>query len=334
MNNSTLKHSLLTIFLFSLCYTVFAQSNTETDQRLKIRLGFNSVDNFHRQLLVTEDSNATSGIDFGYDAELYENFQNDMYWLINDIRFVSQGVDVIDFNTVLPIGLHTQSGISTILIDEILNAPDSLGVSVYDKVTDKYHDITNNDGFSIDLAAGSYLDRFELRFFNTNEVNNSEDVEEEEEEEDDNSSEDEETEESEETDENDENDENDEDTEQDDDENDDEEEENDEEDNDEEDNDEDEDTTDEPEIDVTTPGGNKIALYYINSTKTIIIENENKHEVESVYIYTLNGKLKVKYNALRKQENTTIETNNLPAGNYIIIANTAVGKLMKKVSIN
>jgi len=333
MNNSTLKHSLLTIFLFSLCYTVFAQSNTETDQRLKIRLGFNSVDNFHRQLLVTEDSNATSGIDFGYDAELYENFQNDMYWLINDIRFVSQGVDVIDFNTVLPIGLHTQSGISTILIDEILNAPDSLGVSVYDKVTDKYHDITNNDGFSIDLAAGSYLDRFELRFFNTNEVNNSEDVEEEEEEEeDDNSSEDEETEESEETDENDENDENDEDTEQDDDENDDEEEENDEEDNDEEDNDED--TTDEPEIDVTTPGGNKIALYYINSTKTIIIENENKHEVESVYIYTLNGKLKVKYNALRKQENTTIETNNLPAGNYIIIANTAVGKLMKKVSIN
>lgn len=332
MNNSTLKHSLLTIFLFSLCYTVFAQSNTETDQRLKIRLGFNSVDNFHRQLLVTEDSNATSGIDFGYDAELYENFQNDMYWLINDIRFVSQGVDVIDFNTVLPIGLHTQSGISTILIDEILNAPDSLGVSVYDKVTDKYHDITNNDGFSIDLAAGSYLDRFELRFFNTNEVNNSEDVEEEEE--DDNSSEDEETEESEETDENDENDENDEDTEQDDDENDDEEEENDEEDNDEEDNDEDEDTTDEPEIDVTTPGGNKIALYYINSTKTIIIENENKHEVESVYIYTLNGKLKVKYNALSKQENTTIETNNLPAGNYIIIANTAVGKLMKKVSIN
>ncbi len=141
---------------------------TEQDNRMKIRLGFNSVNTLHRQILVTVDPNATSGIDFGYDGENTEANQDDMYWMITDNKFVIQGIDIIEASTILPLGLHTDSnGINTFTIDALENVPTDLEIYVYDKVTEIYHDVRQND-FSIDLLAGEYLDRFELRFSDVN----------------------------------------------------------------------------------------------------------------------------------------------------------------------
>ena len=141
---------------------------TEPDDRMKIRLGFNSVSNLHRQILVTVDPNATSGVDFGYDAENIDSQVDDMYWMINNEKYLIQGTDTIEAQTILPLGLHAATnGINTFTIDALENVPNTLDIYIYDKVTLIYHNIRQSD-FSIDLQAGEYLQRFELRFADAN----------------------------------------------------------------------------------------------------------------------------------------------------------------------
>ncbi|WP_055448516.1 LamG-like jellyroll fold domain-containing protein [Lacinutrix mariniflava] len=141
--------------------------NQQDDDRLKIRLGFSTADLFNRQLLVTRDANATDLIDFGYDAENTEELNTDMFWMIDSNKFNIQGTNVIEASTVLPLGIKTiVSGINTFKIDALENVPADLEIYIYDAVTDLYHDIRTNPNFAIDLPAGEYLDRFELRFSN------------------------------------------------------------------------------------------------------------------------------------------------------------------------
>lgn len=139
------------------------------DERMKIRLSLNTTCTYKRQILVTVDDNATPQIDFGYDGELNETHEDDMYWVIDNKKFLIQGINIIKASTILPIGLHTDvNGISTFKIEELTNVPNDLDIFIYDAVTGTYNDIKNNPGFSINLPAGSYMDRFELRFSNGN----------------------------------------------------------------------------------------------------------------------------------------------------------------------
>ncbi len=71
------RPTLLSILFIAISFCAFSKSNG--DNRIKIRLGFTSVNNIHRQILVTVDENTTAGVDFGYDAENFENRQDDMY---------------------------------------------------------------------------------------------------------------------------------------------------------------------------------------------------------------------------------------------------------------
>ncbi|WGD34159.1 LamG-like jellyroll fold domain-containing protein [Olleya sp. YS] len=142
-----------------------ASNNTyNADNRLKIRLGFNSVNSLHRQLLVTEDTNATPGYDWGYDGVNNETQMDDIYWMVDNDKYIIQGTNDISATTILPLGLHVDNnGINTFTIDALENVPTDLEIYIYDAVTDTYHDIRQSD-FSINLNAGEYLDRFELRF--------------------------------------------------------------------------------------------------------------------------------------------------------------------------
>lgn len=286
MNILSLKPILLFTCILTIVSSAFAQSNTNSDTRLKIRLGFNTTANTHRQLLVTQDSNATPGIDFGYDAVLYDNFENDMFWLIEGQKFVSQGIDVINFNTVLPLGIQTEEGISTILIDELCNVPENYGLLIYDKVTDTHHNIGENP-VSIELPAGIYLNRFQLKFIDKNLIEEANENEED--------NEDNETTETEET---------------------------------------NEEAPEDILTETITTISNAIVIYYANNTKEIIIENESLHKINSLQIFTFSGQLKAQYNTIEIADFVTIQPNNLGPGNYILIANTAIGDIMKKVSIN
>ena len=140
--------------------------DNESDDRLKIRLSFESVNTYKRQLLVTQDSQATNQIDFGYDAVNKDELSNDMFWMIDNEKFVIQGTNTIDESTILPVGTTTtENGINTFKIDALDNVPSDLEIYIHDKTLDTYHNLRNSD-YQIDLASGEYLERFEITFTN------------------------------------------------------------------------------------------------------------------------------------------------------------------------
>ncbi|WP_158848730.1 LamG-like jellyroll fold domain-containing protein [Algibacter sp. L1A34] len=136
----------------------------EDDTRPKLRIGFNSVNQIHRQLLVTADEHATSGYDSGFDAQDIDQLSDDMYWLIGDDKFGIQAIDMIDEATKIPLGIHTKTaGVNTISIDKLENFPEGLNIYLYDKELNISHNLKEGD-YNISLAAGEYLNRFEITF--------------------------------------------------------------------------------------------------------------------------------------------------------------------------
>jgi hypothetical protein len=139
-------------------------SKTNADTRPKIRLGFDSSIGAHRQLLVGADPNTTNQFDIGYDAQMFDTNENDMYWEIGDNQFVIQAIP--DFNTdrIIPLGLViANEGEVTIKIDELENVSSNTKIYLYDNKTGMYHDLKNSD-FKIALAVGTYNKRFSLKF--------------------------------------------------------------------------------------------------------------------------------------------------------------------------
>ncbi|PIB32253.1 MAM protein [Gaetbulibacter sp. 5U11] len=138
--------------------------NYNSDSRLKIRLGLNSVNGIHRQLLVTQDSHATPGYDWAYDGEKKDAQMDDMCWTIDNKDYIIQGTNVIDQNTVLPISLITNTaGDNTLTLDALENVPNSLDIYLHDLVNATYHDLRQSD-FIVNLPAGEHNNRFELVF--------------------------------------------------------------------------------------------------------------------------------------------------------------------------
>lgn len=145
------------------------QSSADTsdeafDPRMKIRLEFNSVNTYTRKILVVADENASMSYDWGYDAELYDNQVDDMYWLIDNDKYVIQGIDAINPDTELPLGINIDSdGINQISIDKLENIPDNMDIYLNDMELGIYHNLKESS-YEINLLAGTYLDRFKIVF--------------------------------------------------------------------------------------------------------------------------------------------------------------------------
>lgn len=145
-----------------------SQQNTTVDDRMKIRLGFNSVNTIRRQLLLTVDNNATTGVDWGYDGLLYDDQMDDLFWMINNEKYVIQGTSPININSVFPLGIKLDSaGNNTITIDEIENAHTGMTIYVHDLENDTYHNLSESD-FTFNLPAGEYLNKYEITFTENN----------------------------------------------------------------------------------------------------------------------------------------------------------------------
>ncbi|WP_053069201.1 T9SS type A sorting domain-containing protein [Bizionia psychrotolerans] len=147
-----------------------AQQNVDVvDTRMKIRLGFNSVNTIHRQLLVTADDRASLAYDWGFDGLLNEVQVDDMAWLIDADKYTIQGIDTFTEETVLPLHIKTgDDGLNNITIDSLEHIPDDLSIFVHDMELDIYHNLRTNGNYEIYLAAGNYTDRFEITFTDGN----------------------------------------------------------------------------------------------------------------------------------------------------------------------
>jgi len=145
------------------------QNDTDIDDRMKIRLGFNSTNSLHRQILVAVDGSATMDYDWGFDGKLNETQMDDIYWMINNNKYVIQGINEIDENnTVLPLGISTNvEGNNSITIDALENIPNELQILLHDIELDIYHNLRESD-YSVVLPAGEHLNRFEVVFTTPN----------------------------------------------------------------------------------------------------------------------------------------------------------------------
>ncbi|WP_405377897.1 LamG-like jellyroll fold domain-containing protein [Nonlabens sp. Asnod3-A02] len=139
--------------------------NTSRDTRLKIRLGFDSSNLIHRQLLLTVDSLTTYQVDRGYDGRLLDEQIDDMSWIVNTDKLTIQGVPSIENGAELPlfIKLKDDSNFS-ITIDDLLNVLPTQNIFIRDNVLNTYVNLMNGDYTSPVLTAGIYEDRFSVVF--------------------------------------------------------------------------------------------------------------------------------------------------------------------------
>lgn len=135
------------------------------DPYMKIRLGYNTHNLYHRQVLLGfMNEKATSGMDYGYDALNIDDFPNDMYFLVGDNQLVIQGVGFFDVNTSLPIGVKAnEDGRVSFVIDTLENFAPDQPIFIHDNLTDTYHSIRGKT-YEISLPAGTHDSRFSLRF--------------------------------------------------------------------------------------------------------------------------------------------------------------------------
>jgi hypothetical protein len=135
------------------------------DTLMKIRVGFNSNNNYHRQVLLGfMNEKATSAIDYGYDAINIDEFPNDMYFLNGENELLIQGEGFFDASASYPIGVKTAvEGKVSFIVDAIENFSPEQTVFIYDNLTDTYNDIKSGK-FEVNLPVGVNDHRFSLRF--------------------------------------------------------------------------------------------------------------------------------------------------------------------------
>ena len=133
----------------------------------KIRLGFNSANNFHRQILIGfMDGKATDNFDLGYDGVHLDDQLNDMYFRSQGKSLIIQGVGAFNAIKRYPIGIKiNQTGYVEIVLDGVENFDVNRKIFIFDSETGLYYNIKTR-AFKIKLPAGVYNDRFYLTFVN------------------------------------------------------------------------------------------------------------------------------------------------------------------------
>ncbi|MFK5959675.1 MAG: choice-of-anchor D domain-containing protein [Lutibacter sp.] len=137
---------------------------TNTDSRSKIRLIFDSPTGYHRQLLIGTDQNASNKFDMGYDAPIADIGNEDMFWVVDEAKFVIQAVTNFNKDQEFPIGIKIESeGKISIKIDTLENINENTSIYIKDNLTGETYNIKKYP-FEVNLAQGEYLDRFTLVF--------------------------------------------------------------------------------------------------------------------------------------------------------------------------
>jgi hypothetical protein len=158
------KEGATSIFMKSSNTKSKTENTRGADLRPKFRIGFDAPKISHRQLLLTIDERATPAVDWGYDAEIYEVFVDDMYWMLNNKKYVIQATNEVGLNSEVPLGIQlSKTGMVTVKIDALENVDDDISVYLKDKLTGETFNMRDKP-VQLNLTAGKYADRFVLVF--------------------------------------------------------------------------------------------------------------------------------------------------------------------------
>ena len=176
MYKSTLTYLLIAAFLtlnvnaenINLSTQNSFAENSSSIQR--VRLDFTTPNGYVRHLLLgfTPDNAATDGFDYGYDGLNPDNFPDDLNWMIENERYVTQGVGAFNDSKEYPLGLFlSNSGAIEIKLTSLENFTEDIKVYVFDAFLNTYTQINNSDylGYS---ESGEYLDRYFITFSENN----------------------------------------------------------------------------------------------------------------------------------------------------------------------
>ena len=131
----------------------------------KIRISFSSPVGYHRQILVGAVPGTTDGFDLGYDAHLFDDNVEDMYWVQGKNNLVIQGVNDFNKERVLPLGVKIKENKEfTMRIDTVENADKGLKIYLNDKLNDSIHDL-RKEAYVSKSEPGTINDRFEIIFY-------------------------------------------------------------------------------------------------------------------------------------------------------------------------
>ena len=160
------------LLLLTFCNFIFASntataSNIDSDSSIQIiRLNYTAPNSASRELLLafTSDNAATDGVDYGYDATVSSPFTNDLNWLIEDNRYVIQGVGAFDNNKQYLFGLYNEfSGEATIEITSLEDFDTDIDIYIYDALLNTYTSVKDT-AYTVTLDAEYYTDRFYIAF--------------------------------------------------------------------------------------------------------------------------------------------------------------------------
>lgn len=149
----------------------------EEPNYVKLRLGFVSSTNFHRQILLGfMEKEASEHYDAGYDALHIDAQPDDMYFTINNKNLTIQGVGSFSVNEKIALELKiSNAGLIEIKLDEVLHLNASQEIYIFDKIANTYTNI-RLESFKINLEAGTYDKRFYLTFKASNSTTANENV--------------------------------------------------------------------------------------------------------------------------------------------------------------
>jgi hypothetical protein len=132
----------------------------------RVRLDFTTPNGAVRQILLgfTPNNEATDGFDFGYDAENWDNFDDDLNWIIEDYRYIIQGVGVFEDTKIYPMGMYlSETGDVNISLNALENFEEDIKVYIYDALLDTYSLINETD-YTDTIEDGAHIDRFYITF--------------------------------------------------------------------------------------------------------------------------------------------------------------------------
>jgi hypothetical protein len=144
---------------------VTKSGRSSSENFTKIRLSLRSPIGYNRQILVGAIPTTTDGFDLGYDAHLFDDNVEDMYWLQGNNKLVIQSIADFNKDRVIPLGIRIKENKEfRIRLDTLENGNEEMNIYLNDKLNDSIHDLRKSAYFSTS-EPGYIHDRFEIIFF-------------------------------------------------------------------------------------------------------------------------------------------------------------------------
>ncbi len=154
-------------YLLAICALNTSLINAQNEIQ-RLRIDFETPLGYTRHLLLgfTPDNAATDEFDYGYDGLNVDDFPDDLNWIIDDQRYVIQGVGEFNTSKCYPLGMFLlNSGDINISLNALENFNSEINVFIYDALLGTFDSI-NNSNYSKSLTSGDYMNRFYITFTN------------------------------------------------------------------------------------------------------------------------------------------------------------------------